>query len=88
MATAKDKAYKKIRNAILHGTFPPGFQIKEEEMCDLCDVSRTPARQAIRMLADEGLVTIRENRRSYVTDLTGDEFEQAYEDWQALRQTI
>ena len=30
-------------------------------------------------MAAEGLVTIRENRRSYVTDLTEDEFEQAFD---------
>ena len=42
-------------------------------------MSRTPVRQAIQRLAAEGLVTIRENRRSYVTDLTEDEFEQAFD---------
>ena len=79
MATAKEKAYTRIRNSILSGSFAPGFQLKEEELSEFCGVSRTPVRQAIQRLAAEGLVTIRENRRSYVTDLTEDEFEQAFD---------
>ena len=79
MTTAKETAYNKIRNTILVGDFPPGFQLKEEELSELCNVSRTPVRQAIQRLSDEGLVTIRENRRSYVTDLTETEFEEAFD---------
>lgn len=79
MATAKEQAYIRIRNTILSGNFSPGFQLKEEELSEFCGVSRTPVRQAIQRLANEGLVTIRENRRSYVTDLTEEEFEQAFD---------
>ncbi len=79
MATAKERAYTRIRNTILSGAFAPGFQLKEEELSEFCGVSRTPVRQAIQRLASEGLVTIRENRRSYVTDLTQQEFEQAFD---------
>jgi len=79
MTTAKETAYNKIRNTILVGDFPPGFQLKEEELSEFCNVSRTPVRQAIQRLSDEGLVTIRENRRSYVTDLTETEFEEAFD---------
>ena len=79
MATAKERAYTRIRNTILSGSFPPGYQLKEEELSELCGVSRTPVRQAIQRLAAEGLITIRENHRSYVTDLSEEEFEQAFD---------
>ena len=79
MATAKERAYIRIRNTILSGRFAPGVQLKEEDLSELCGVSRTPVRQALQRLAAEGLVTIRENRRSYVTDLTQEEFEQAFD---------
>ncbi|MCY4209605.1 MAG: GntR family transcriptional regulator [Gammaproteobacteria bacterium] len=79
MVTAKEQAYTRIRNTILSGSFPPGFQLKEEELSELCGVSRTPVRQAIQRLSAEGLITIRENRRSYVTDLSEEEFEQAFD---------
>ena len=79
MTTAKEKAYTRIRNTILSGSFPPGYQLKEEELSKFCGVSRTPVRQAIQRLAGEGLVTIKENHRSYVMDLTAEEFEQAFD---------
>ena len=79
MATAKERAYVRIRNTILSGTFPPGFQLREEQLSELCGLSRTPVRQALQRLAAEGLITIRENRRSYVTDLSEAEFEQAFD---------
>ena len=77
--TAKERAYNQIRDAILTGQFKPGEQLKEEQLCEFCNVSRTPVRQAIRRLAEEGTVTIRENRRSYVTDLTHSELEEAFD---------
>ena len=69
MPTAKQRAYDKIRKSIFNGTFPPGFHLREEELAVVCKASRTPVRQAIRMLAAEGLVTIGSNKRCYVSDV-------------------
>jgi DNA-binding GntR family transcriptional regulator len=69
LPTAKLRTYQTIRKAILSGTFPPGSHLREEELSELCNTSRTPVRQAIRRLADEGLVTIAANKRSYVADV-------------------
>jgi len=77
--TAKNRAYTKIRNAIFGGKFPPGHQLKEEDLINYCDVSRTPARQALKMLADEGLVTVMSNRRSYVADVSEAHSEEIYD---------
>jgi len=79
LATAKQTAYDVIRHGIFSGRFPPGHQIKEEELAAEVGVSRTPIRQAIRTLADEGLLEIRSNRRSYVTQINEDEFEQLFD---------
>jgi DNA-binding GntR family transcriptional regulator len=67
--TAKQRAYEKIRKSIFSGAFPPGFHLGEEELAEVCKASRTPVRQAIRMLAAEGLVTIGANKRCYVSDV-------------------
>ena len=69
LPTAKLRTYHTIRKAILSGMFPPGSHLREEELSELCNTSRTPVRQAIRRLADEGLVTIAANKRSYVADV-------------------
>lgn len=69
MPTAKKRAYDKIRKSIFNGSFPPGFHLREEELASVCKASRTPVRQAIRMLAAEGLVTIGSNKRCHVSDV-------------------
>ena len=79
MTTARARAYSKLRNAIFSGAFKPGYQLKEEELADQLDVSRTPVRQAIRSLADEGLVDIKSNRRSYVADINETQFEEIFD---------
>jgi DNA-binding GntR family transcriptional regulator len=70
MTTARNRAYRRIRQAILDGEYGPGDHLKEEELCRVCGVSRTPVRQAIRSLVDEGLVTVAGNRRCYVADVS------------------
>jgi len=77
--TAKNRAYRKVRNAIFGGRFPPGHQLKEDGLIDYCNVSRTPVRQALKMLADEGLVTVMSNRRSYVADVSEAHSEEIYD---------
>lgn len=79
MATAHERAYERIRARIFSGKFPPGFQLKEEQLAELLDVSRTPIRQAIRQLADQGLVTIRSNHRAYVAEVTEAQFEELFD---------
>lgn len=73
--TAVKQAYEHIRNAIFKREFPPGFHLREEEFAETLSMSRTPVRQAIRQLATEGLVDIKENRRSYVTDVADEDFD-------------
>jgi len=79
MTKANKRAFEKIRNAIFTGKYPPGYQIKEEELAGQLEISRTPVRQAIRSLADEGLLEIRANRRSYVTDVNQAQFEEQFD---------
>ena len=79
MPTANRRAYEKIRAGIFSGRYPPGQQLKEEELALAFGVSRTPVRQAIRRLADEGLAVIRPNKRAYVTEIDEAQFEQVFD---------
>lgn len=79
MSTAKQQAYERIRNAIFAGSFSPGYQLKEEDLARRLDVSRTPVREALRTLADQGLVDIKSNRRAYVADLNEVQFEEVFD---------
>ena len=70
MSTAQDRAYEMIRHAILSGEFPPGSQLRQEELAEKYEMSRTAVRFAIQALADDGLIEIGDTRRSFVADVT------------------
>lgn len=59
--------YEKIKEAIVEGVIPPGQRLSEVELADQLAVSRTPVREAIRQLAQTGLVTLISRRGAYVT---------------------
>lgn len=63
----------RLRREILTGTLPPGSPIKERDHAERLGVSRTPLREAVRILAKEGLVTLRPLRSPLVADPTRDE---------------
>lgn len=68
MSKASDLAYREIRDSILRGTLAPGSQLKEEELAEICGVSRTPVRDALRRLEAEMLVRRSGTQRSYVAE--------------------
>jgi DNA-binding GntR family transcriptional regulator len=53
---------------ILSGELAPGSHLKEEELAELCGVSRTPVRDALRSLAADFYVSIVPNHGTYVSD--------------------
>lgn len=55
-----------LRREILNGDLPPGAPIKERDNADRLGISRTPLREAVRILAKEGLVTLRPLRTPIV----------------------
>jgi DNA-binding GntR family transcriptional regulator len=60
----------RIRRDILTGRLAPGAPVKERDTAMDLGVSRTPTREAIGMLADEGLVVLRPARSPVVADPT------------------
>lgn len=60
----------RLRRAILRGDLAPGSPIKERDNAAEMGVSRTPMREAIRQLANEGLVILRPARSPIVADPT------------------
>ncbi|MEO0383837.1 MAG: GntR family transcriptional regulator [Pseudomonadota bacterium] len=55
-----------LRREILRGKLPPGAPVKERDNATDLGVSRTPMREAIRILAKEGLVDLRPSRSPLV----------------------
>lgn len=73
-----------LRREILRGTLAPGAPIKERDNAAEMGVSRTPMREAIRILAKEGLVNLRPSRSPIVADPTIKEVADAIEVLSAL----
>ena len=78
MSTAGERAYEVIRTGILNGRFGPGARLKEEELTEFCEVSRTPVREALRRLAVEGLVSVTPNAGAQVNIISPTELEEIY----------
>lgn len=68
-----------LRERIIQGEFPPGSRLNERTLCDLLGVSRTPLREAFRVLAAEGLVQIEPNRGAQVVALSEANIREAFE---------
>lgn len=59
-----------LRDVIVRGEFPPGTPLREVSMAASIGISRNTMREAIRVLAREGLVTVNMHRGALVTKLT------------------
>lgn len=73
MAKAAQKAYRLVRERILSGDYPPAFRITEQEIADASGVSRTPVREAIQRLQNEGFVRVVANQGAVVVDWDDDD---------------
>jgi DNA-binding GntR family transcriptional regulator len=69
-STAKDVIYKDLRRAIIMGHHKPGERFNVEEIAKACQTSVTPVRDALQMLSQEGLVTIKPRSGYFVTRIT------------------
>ncbi len=63
----RDDVYRRLRDAIVDGTFAPGEQLKDGELADWLGVSRTPIREALLRLGTSGLVIAIPGRSTTVT---------------------
>ena len=62
-----------MRKMIVEGTLPPGARLNERDLCALLGVSRTPLREALKVLVAEGLVEHQPNRGATVAVLDAQE---------------
>src|SRR5690606_30765503 len=62
----------RLRDLIVQGELAPGDRLNERLLTERFGISRTPLREAIKMLASEGLVNLLPNRGAVVTALTRD----------------
>ena len=60
----------RLRQMLVEGRIAPGAKLNERELSEVLNVSRTPLREAIKMLAAEGLVELLPNRGAIAVELS------------------
>jgi len=68
-----------LRDMIMRGEFPAGFHVQEIPLAERMGVSRTPIREALNILAKEGLLEAGPKRGYKIRTFSIEEIEQAYE---------
>lgn len=76
--TLHDLLVERLRAQIVEGTLAPGEKVNEKALCAAFGVSRTPLREAMKVLAHEGLVALTPNRGAQVSHLTLADLEQTF----------
>lgn len=79
-----EEVVSRVRGMLLEGDIPPGARIPERELCLKLGISRTPLREALKVLAAEGLVLLLPNRGSRAAKLTDKDLHDLFEVCQGL----
>lgn len=75
----REVVYEKLKDAVVAGVIPAGAKLSELDLSKQFDVSRTPVREAIRQLAETGLVTLEPRRGAFVLLPTAKDISDLYE---------
>ncbi|WP_299427723.1 GntR family transcriptional regulator [uncultured Meiothermus sp.] len=75
---AREQVYQQLRDWIIDGTLRPGEPIRDLEMAEALEVSRTPVREALRRLEDEGLVETASHKWTRVALLKAEQADELY----------
>lgn len=77
--TIAQQVYDRIRQDVLTGHLEPGHWIRELDIADAIGVSRTPVREAVRRLAQDGLLDVAPNRGVRVAAVSATHVDEVYE---------
>jgi DNA-binding GntR family transcriptional regulator len=68
--TLHDELVTRLRDMIFAGELRGGDRVPEQRLCDMMGVSRTPLREALKVLGNEGLLDLLPNRGARVATLS------------------
>jgi DNA-binding GntR family transcriptional regulator len=74
-----EEVVARLRDKLIEGVMPPGSRVPEKDLCAELGVSRTPLREALKVLAAEGYVVLLPNRGARVAKMTGKNLEELFE---------
>lgn len=77
--TLHEEIANNLRELIMSGELQEGDKIKEDELCRSMGISKTPLREALRVLSVEGLIKLVPNRGSFVSTPTFEEIREMFD---------
>jgi DNA-binding GntR family transcriptional regulator len=83
-STLHGEVAERVRDLIAQGVLAPGSRVPEKQLCEQFGVSRTPLREALKVLAHEGFVELLPNRGARVAKLTRTTLKNTFEVMQSL----
>lgn len=84
--TLHEELVERLRSLIVEDSLKPDEKVPEKELCETFGVSRTPLREALKVLASEGLVILNANRGATVARVTRRELDNTFPVIAALEQ--
>ena len=78
LSTKADDIARVLEDEIVGGAIAPGTVLRQEQLSERFEVSRTPVREALRRLAALGLVSFEPNRGVRVRSISPDELREAH----------
>jgi|SRR5699024_2116676 len=74
----RDEAYNILQDWIISGVFEPKRKLKDNELSEMLGISRTPVREALLRLEDEGLIETKANQWTMVSPISIEQAEHIY----------
>jgi DNA-binding GntR family transcriptional regulator len=74
-----DTVVDHLRTFIVEGRLAPGVKLNERKLCETLGISRTPLREALKVLAAEGLIDISPNKGASVSQMSEAEIRETFE---------
>lgn len=69
---------ERLRERIFSHELPAGTWVDEQALAEQYGISRTPLREALKVLASEGLVTLKPRRGCYVTEISDRDLDEVF----------
>ncbi len=77
-ASLHDELVTRLRDMIVEGELAPGTRLPERALCERFGVSRPPLREALKVLASEGLLELSPNRGATVAKITSGDLDELF----------
>jgi DNA-binding GntR family transcriptional regulator len=78
-SSLSDRVYTKLLESLRNGSYKPGERVSESEVCEQFKVSRTPAREAIHRLINDGFLTQTSSGRPVAAHIDINRAEEIYD---------